>query len=227
MNPSTPATARKRAAAIGAGAGATALGLAIISTSGFGLWSDSADVDGATITAGQLAVAATGLDAQDVSPDRADGPHAITDLGTWRAVPGDVVQLDYALDVALEGDNLVAALDYSALTDGFVADGAADHVTVTAELRDAAGNVIAPVNGSYHLQAAGAGQNAGQDDPGITIVGAALDGTPDVTARITITFSADTPDQVLTTSPLGSVDGDAVTLTQVRTPGVGGFQNTP
>jgi len=76
----------------------------------FALWSADADVNGGTITNGDLDVTAGALTWQDVSSDRAPGhPHAI-DLATWRMVPGDEARGTVQLDVVLVGDNLVANL---------------------------------------------------------------------------------------------------------------------
>ena len=75
-------------------------------------------VVGGTITNGNLDVEAIDdLAWVDVSPDRADSPHAITDLATWRMVPGDIIEGTQGIGVALEGDNLVATLEVSSATD--------------------------------------------------------------------------------------------------------------
>ena len=94
-------------------------GLALLSGGvTYSLWSDSATVPGGTITNGNLDVAAIGALAWvDVSPDRADAGHAITDLATWRMVPGDIIEGTQGIGVALEGDNLVATLEVSSATD--------------------------------------------------------------------------------------------------------------
>ena len=76
----------------------------------FALWSASADLEGATITNGALAVdAGDPMEWVDVSADRADSPHVI-DADEWRMVPGDVAQGTQELTVTMTGDNLVANL---------------------------------------------------------------------------------------------------------------------
>lgn len=191
----------------------------------FALWSDSETVDGGIVTAGNLDIAVLDTSgAFDVSPDRADGPHAIADLSTWRAVPGDVVEMRFDLDMALEGDNLVASLNenVSAAISEANPD-LAQYVSVETELRDAEGDVVNPgEDGLYYFQASGTGQDAGTDDPGVTVLDqVAIDGTMDYQAVSTLTFSADTPDQVLVQTPLNSFLEDAgVSLDQVRDAGV-------
>lgn len=107
----------------------------------FALWSDSADAPGGQITAGNLDVALVGDPAwQDVSADRTDNPHPI-DLSTFRIVPGDTIEGSYAVDLALEGDNMVANL---ALVGGGVSgDLAAGLIDVSYTVEDATGAVVA------------------------------------------------------------------------------------
>lgn len=225
---------------------AAALGLAVLAGAGagtFALWSDSALLDGGTITAGGLDVEALSTTAADVSADRTDSPHPI-DPETWRAVPGDTVRIDYALDVALEGDNLLAALDTSGIANNLADAGVADYVTLSAEVLDADGAPIVPrADGTYLIGARGDGQQAGADEPGVVFANPTLDGVAatagddsvwgtgddtaasgvDATVRVTVAFDADTPDQELAGAKIAEVTGDAVALNQVRPGGEGNF----
>lgn len=177
-------------------------------------WSDSADVDGGIIQSGQLAVESTGTSVQDVTEYRADSPHDIN-LTTWKAVPGDSVQLTVGLDTALEGDNLLAELDASVL-EAVISEDNQDYVTYDLELQDADGNVITPnEEGVYLLEAQRDGQGSTTTTEGAFVSGAELDATADVNAVVTVNFSADTPEQVLTETNLATVEDGSVTLTQV------------
>ena len=199
--------------------GASALGGA------YALWSDSSSVDGGTITSGNLDLEAISTTAQDVTEYRADGPHAI-DLATWRMVPGDTVQIDSQLDIALEGDNLTATLGTAGVDAilGTTDPAIAQYVTYDVQILDAAGNVIADTDtaggvATVNLMADSVGQQAGTDHEGFAIVSSdTIDGTADATARITVNFSADTPDQVLTQTQLADLTGNAIELTQIQTP---------
>lgn len=189
--------------------------MAAVGLGSFALWSDSADVDGATIVAGNLDIEALDTQALDISPDRADNSHVI-DLATWRAVPGDVVEITQGLDIALEGDNLAAEIDMSALASQLgVTEEALDagYVTVDAVLTDLDGAPLAETDGVYRFQAPLQGGNA---DKGGVEVGATADEVADVNAVITVNFSANTPDQVLTEATLVDFEATGVTLEQVR-----------
>ncbi|SFJ80579.1 alternate-type signal peptide domain-containing protein [Cellulomonas sp. KH9] len=189
----------------------------------FALWSDSASVAGGVITNGNLDVAPVGTPAwQDVSDDRADGPHAI-DIDTWRMVPGDVAEGTYGFQVALEGDNLVAELKVD------TADPAATLPTgmsVTYDVRDADGKVLASdvalgADTTLRFRAPREGRAAGSptDTDAVVVdrteVKTGADATANLTVVVTATFAYGTPDQVSVqeTTTLG---GLAVTLEQVR-----------
>ncbi len=67
------------------------------------------------------------------------GAPAITDIATWRMVPGDTIAATQALDVALVGDNLSAELALG----GLGVDDLQDGVTVTYDVLGADGSRIA------------------------------------------------------------------------------------
>lgn len=94
----------------------------------FATWSDSATLNGGSITSGDFAVSTVGsVQWFDVSSDRLDAtqsapvtgtpghPIALTGSTPWKIVPGDVAEAAYSFDVKLAGDNLVAKLDLSGL----------------------------------------------------------------------------------------------------------------
>lgn len=187
---------------------AGAAGIALLTGgSTFALWTASDSVAGGTITNGELDVAA--IDAiswADVSADRADAPHAIT-LATWQMVPGDTIEGTQDIDVALDGDNLVAELTLrNAGTDALP-----DGVTVEYDVVQA-GTVLAtaPLGDVAQLEL----QSADNPDvAGRTVVGTSLEGTTDLTVVVRVEFDADGRTSVLDTSVL---DGLSVELDQVR-----------
>jgi len=193
-----------------AGVGGVALIAGIAGMSTFALWSDNASVPGGTVTAGTLQVAEVDTYWTDVSPDVAE--RGIADIATYELVPGDVVQLTSEVDVALEGANLAANLDISTLEQGVIEAGAEDYVDISVQLYDGTGAPFnVDTNGNYRFSASDAYENLG----GIQVP-ATLDDAADVTAEVTITFDAATPDQVLTGLDLASFADSGVELTQVR-----------
>lgn len=175
----------------------------------FALWSDSADVDGAQIAAGNLDVDVANQWAwQDISADRSDNSHDI-DLSTFKMVPGDVIEGTIGLDVALEGDNMVAAL--AAELGG--ASGDLTNLDIDVAVTDASGDpVVLSGDGTMILASA---DNTAPNPQTITTVGSEIDGTVDVTVTVTVTFPADTAGQDHVTESI-ALDGATVTLDQVR-----------
>lgn len=204
-----------------AGAGIVA---SVVGVSTFALWSDSAVVDGANITAGILDVNTLEDEsiAYSVSEDVTFDERPI-DLATFKAVPGDVIRLDNSFDMALDGENLAAVLDTSTLSEGVLSEapGAADYLTISSELYNTNGTtdtsddtlITAEADGTYRFQSL----EANSYDRGGVDVPNALDTVADVRAEVTVTFSADTPDQVLQDVDLASFADSGVDLTQVRT----------
>jgi len=197
-------------------------GLALLSGGvTFALWSDSTTVDGGTITNGNLDVEAIGTLAWvDVSADREDSPHAITDLATWRMVPGDTIEGTQGIGVALEGDNLVATLEVSSATDPATFP---TGVSVTYDVLQGATPIAEDVPlgtpTTMRLAAGRAGQGAGAPvnaPPTVVIDDVIIPATPNLTVVLRATFDAATPDQVSVQAD--TVLGDvAVSLDQVRT----------
>lgn len=90
-------------------AGAAGLGL-LLGGSTFALWTDGANVPDSTITAGNLEVKVDAMNWRDMSDDRTDKGHKIKDLRKFRIIPGDKIQGEFGVDVALQGDNMLAEL---------------------------------------------------------------------------------------------------------------------
>ncbi len=184
----------------------------------FALWSDSAPVDGAQITAGNLDVAVV-KDAKtqstwswtDISADRSDSPHAITDLSSFRIIPGDTVQGVVALDLALEGENMVADLGF---TPGAVTKASLDNLEITLDVYSDAGlTTEVPLGAGDTIQLAAADNG----NPGaLPSVPADLDGAADLYVVVTVTFPGTTADQDLVQTSVALADS-AITLDQVRT----------
>lgn len=199
----------------GAVAGVAGVALLLGGTT-FALWSAQDSVAGGVITNGTLAVDAGEITWVDVSPDRTDSPHPITDTGTWRMVPGDVVEGTSAIEVTLVGDNLVAELGVGTTGPGSLPEG----ISVTYAVEDATGTVLATgalgEDAALRFAANRQGQDAGDpENPAPTVV-VDEDGTADLTAVVTVTFDAAVTGT--TSAEAQTVLGDLdVTLQQVRT----------
>lgn len=184
----------------------------------FALWSDSADAPGGQITAGNLDVALVGDPAwQDVSADRTDNPHPI-DLSTFRIVPGDTIEGSYAVDLALEGDNMVANL---ALVGGGVSgDLAAGLIDVSYTVEDATGAVVATGDSTgVDLDLASADNS--NNVAALATAPAALDNAADYTVVVSVTFDAATSAQDLATTT-ANLAAASIQLNQTRDAGTGG-----
>ena len=179
----------------------------------FALWSDSDTVDGAEITAGNLDVAVLGDPGsqwswQDISADRTDNSHEI-DLADFRIIPGDTIEGTVALDVALEGENMVAALGANL----GAASGDLTNLDIDVAVTDSNGDPVTLNSGGTLVLAS---QDNGNPDPQtLTTVGSTLDSSADVTVTVTVTFPASTGGQDHVTDSI-ALDGATVTLDQVR-----------
>lgn len=211
----------KKTTGLVAGAAGAAL---LVGGATFALWSDSATVDGGTITSGNLDVALVGAPQWvDVSADRAGGDHAI-DLETFRIVPGDTIEGHFGIDAALEGDNLVAALGLDlGATEGSLVS-AEQGVTVTYSLVDASGAVVGEVadvaagdTATVHFASA---DNSDNEAP-LAVLPAELSGSALYTVVVTAEFDAETPEQVRTQAAAQLAEL-SVSLDQVRAGAPGG-----
>jgi alternate signal-mediated exported protein len=115
----TDESQRRQRRLTGVVAGAAGIALLLGGTS-YALWNDSGTVaNNGTVTAGNLDLAVGTPQWYDVSADRTDQDdttlsgddgHKITDIAKYRIVPGDVLQNEATLGIALQGDNMVANL---------------------------------------------------------------------------------------------------------------------
>lgn len=189
-------------------AGAAGVAL-LMSGATFALWSDSTGADGGDITSGNLEVNPLGTTWTDVSDDRTDQGHEIN-LETFRIVPGDTIRGSFPVDVGLEGDNLVAALNLvNPRLDG--ADGLIAGLHVTYTVLDAADQPVG--NGDAITITLASEDNRNAD--GLVQVPAATDGTADFTVLVDVTFDETTVNRDLVQSQ-AALAGSNVSLTQVR-----------
>lgn len=204
---------KKKTTGFIAGAAGAAL---LMSGATYALWSDSADVDGATISSGNLEVEVANQWAwTDISADRTDDPQTI-DLTAFKMIPGDTIQGTIGLDVALAGDNMVAALG----TELAGASGDLTNLDIDVAVTDSTGAPVTLAGGQMLLASADNSNNVAA----LTQVGATTDGTADLTITVTVTFPASTIGQDHVNEYL-TLDGATVTLDQVRAAaaGNGGF----
>lgn len=197
----------KKLTGIVAGAAGAAL---LLGGSTYALWSDDADVDGGTITAGNLDVEVVDDAWQDVSDDRSDSPHDI-DLATFKIVPGDTIRGSYGFDLGLEGDNMVAQL---ALSGGGLSGALAAGLDVTYTLVDSSDAVVATSSAASGVTVdLASGDNS---DPGtLDAVPAATDGTAEFTLQVDVAFDPATSDRDLVQTQ-AALAAAGVSLTQVR-----------
>lgn len=195
----------------------------------FALWSDSADVDGATITTGNLQIEAseagwTWYDSSDAETAE-DLGEEIDDLTAFRVVPGDTLTGVIEFSAALEGTNLTAELagELGAIagptsvatpavvfTPAELAEIEAAFAGSDVELQyfdDVAGEWVAVPTGVFY---AADNPAAGPTDPTLPI---ALPATANVRAVVTVEFDAD---ERVSTLVQAVLDESTVTLTQVR-----------
>ncbi|MCK6209886.1 alternate-type signal peptide domain-containing protein [Georgenia sp. EYE_87] len=191
----------------------------------FALWSDSDEVDGGVITAGNLDVKLTDHAWYDVSDDRIDEGHPIS-LSSFRIIPGDTIRGEFGVDLALEGDNMVAKLSMQRdgeTTGNLFGDGTHD-VKVTYQLFGPDGAVTAETPFGEETTVVFASADNSENVEALPTIPATFDEDGgEFTIEVTATFDEDTPDQVLTQAT-GDLAGVGVKLEQSRsTTGEGGF----
>lgn len=237
---STPKNAgrRKKLGKLGQGALVLALAGAAVGGGTYATWSQSATASAGTITSGRLAATTGTITNWDVSQDRSDATatapvtglkaHSISNLTTYKVVPGDTVQVNIPLNLALEGDNLVANLNLAttAPTTGGLLNTATstDGVTVTYDVYNAAGTKLTGtpvawgVDTPYTFQAAAQG---GANATGPVVLPATIDATADLTVVVTAKFGDATGvNRQAVTAALGNV---VASFSQTRTGTGNGF----
>jgi len=235
----TNKSTKRRNAVIAAVAGAALL----LGGSTYALWQASADLDGGTITAGQLAITAGDTNpAWDISEDRTDGKttapggyqaHVIESIDPetgWRMVPGDRVAMAFPFEITLRGDNLVAQLSIDADFSDVVQTTAPADVTIRYRLFDEDWNALMDEadlptgQGNFPLayfQDSNVGQEGGLlEDDDVIIPTLGVDGKLGISFVLYIEYAKSSNQSADMNKPLftlGSVN-EAVqaTLTQVR-----------
>lgn len=169
-------------------AGAAGIALLLGGAGSLAYWNDSASLSGGTITAGELTIAASG------TPSWSDVNGPIT-LGSFHAVPGDVLTYTATFNVTAVGDNLSATV---ALTGDSIAaaSSAGADVKLASLLKKSAVIKVGGVTTSTVSPAAG---------------------TQTVTVSVSITWPNGTPanDNVAMN---GAVDLSAMTITLTQNP---------
>ncbi|MCL2803093.1 MAG: SipW-dependent-type signal peptide-containing protein [Micrococcales bacterium] len=158
--------------------------------------------------------------------------HPIDDIKAWNMVPGDRVTIVWPLEVALQGDNLVAelALGLPSLntTNGL------DNIELAVWTDGIKTEIPTDQGGSYSILLQADSQPGGSRDvdpaTGLEIpvvtktsLGAGAAGY-NVCVALGARFDPDTQNRDLVLTKLLEIQDSPVTLTQVRTPGIGHFQ---
>jgi predicted ribosomally synthesized peptide with SipW-like signal peptide len=191
----------------------------------FALWSDSEEVDGGEITSGNLDVKLTEHKWFDVSDDRTDEGHPI-DLSTFKIIPGDTIKGEFGVDMALEGDNMVAklSLQRDGSTSGALFGDGEDDVKVTYRLFGPDGAVTGETAFGDEATVAFASKDNSHNVAALPTIPATFEADGgEYTVVVTATFDEGTPDRVLTQAS-GDLADLGVHLEQSRsTTGEGGF----
>lgn len=233
MSTSTESSRRSRRR-IGVLAGLAGVVLLVGGTT-FALWSDDSLKSGGIIANGNLDIAYQGVATYwDVSPGDPDrttttpvtgiDAAAVTDIGEYRIVPGDVLEANYGFAAALAGDNVVAGL-----TVDFPTAQPIPGVTFSAQAYYYTGSTWTPVGSPTTVVPGGtridlglfqSADQLGGTEPGIPVVTLAEVSTgsaPNVTVVVTTTFDSAVGGQ--TSMDLATTLGDVtLTLAQTRTP---------
>lgn len=204
---------QKKTKGLVAGAAGVAL---MLSGTTLALWSDSEEVNGAELTAGNLDISATDAKWKDVSDDRSDNSHDI-DLSKFKIIPGDTIQGTFDVTLDLEGENMAAKVRYL--------DGQGDEISDVSDL--VSGDLVAGLDADIELELGGASVPVSFDDLTDGLVVYSHDngnadpayqlpsGNTTVSASVTVTFDENTSDQVLTEAQATLADSQ-LSLEQVR-----------
>lgn len=200
----------------------SALALGIALTLGAGavtgagaFWKDAAEATEVTIEAGNLDIneVSTQSAVRDVSGDGVRGG-TIVDLTKDKIVPGDTWAKDIALDVALDGKNMVAEFG---IDPG--AKGAGDLVAESQGVKFATEIFKADEKGAPTGDALATGDLASTKlklTP--KDVSADTDGKADYVLRVKATFDEDTPEQVRVkaTAKLADISGQLIQIREAK-----------
>lgn len=182
----------------------------------FALWNDSATDEGSTITNGNLDLTLNGAEVwTDVAPANGSDARLITDIANERLSPGDVLQGDYALQGALEGDNIEAEFRFQSAA---TADGAdlPEGITVSYELIDSAGESIGTVDDGAVVHAVSPEyvENYGNPKGALILPNTVDEATANYTVRANVAFDSAISDRVSVQKSF-TLDGFGVELVQV------------
>lgn len=199
-------------------AGAAGLGL-LLGGSTFALWSDSANLDQQSISSGNLEVKVNSTNWRDMSPDRTDNlwgkGHKIKDLKKFKIIPGDKIQGEFELDLALEGENMVAQLKMAPAgkhPKGDLADG----LKITYEVQDHRGKTIETGDNRGVMLTLASEDNGNNRGPGrLPTVSPRPDGRAELRVVVTVEFDKNTSDRDLTRAHT-TLSKSELQLTQVR-----------
>lgn len=200
---------RKSAVAV---AGVT-LAAALDSGATAALWSQSATLNGVTITSGNLGVANIGsmtwTDASIDGPSAGQNKDITTSIsnGTFRIVPGDIITGSQKIDVTLAGDNMTATFNVVNAVTGGALTAASNGVSYTFKVLDKNNNVVVP--------ATAVGATAANVAMTPDTTNKTLDGAADYTLVITATFDKNTP-ATTNVQAVSTLSNMGVSLQQVR-----------
>jgi alternate signal-mediated exported protein len=172
----------------------------------FALWTASSSIDGGSITAGNADVVVSDASWQDVT---AATPVAIDTLSDFRLVPGDVLQGTYKVDVAALGNNFHGDLAVAFKDASGALLGDTEGVTLSYQLFDKDGNPI----GTDGTVAVISQDSTVVDPTAIVVDNSTTANAPEVTAVVTVTFDANTPEQIRTATQ-ALLGGMTATLSQ-------------
>jgi predicted ribosomally synthesized peptide with SipW-like signal peptide len=208
-----PARGSRRKRAVVALAAGTA-GFALLTGGAtFALWSQSATVDGASISSGTLGVSSVGsLSWADTSADVAGGPIAI-DLSSFAIVPGDTIVGAQPFTVVLSGHSITASLSAVTsagdLTGDLAADGLSGRLYLVQGPFDPTSDTVA----AAQVLASAPLDGSDPSDATFAFDGPIAGGSQTVTAVVQLTLDSNAQ---LTGSETATLSGLSLQLTQLR-----------
>jgi alternate signal-mediated exported protein len=107
----------------GAIVGTLGITLLLGGASTFAMWNQSTTANVGTVAAGTLTIANSGTPSwKNISADVPAAAQNITNIASYKIVPGDTLEMTQTFTVAASGDNLKATLAYDPATIGAVSD---------------------------------------------------------------------------------------------------------
>lgn len=177
------------------------------------LWNDSVETESYELTAGTLEIAQNqALTATDVN-----GQGGELDLKDLQIAPGQEIQFTKGYDIALDGENLVAKVDTTALQAAYQSalEGGEgyDGVTITNVTVTTPQGTPATFGDEYYFQSEQ--NNVVHPNAGTpTQVARTLDGQTDLQISYTVEFDRDTPDAVGQGDVVATLDSVDLVLEQ-------------